>query len=98
MISTNFNIDKYQYLGLTCDPDSRTGKGISMMDQDTNVAAWMIANGLRSSDPATDRNRQHLRALNASRPAPVRLMSRLAAAIGSFRSAGTTADAECCPA
>lgn len=69
-----------------------------MMDQDTNVAAWMIANGLRSGDPARDRNQQHLRALNASRPAPVRLVSRLAAAIGSFRSAGINADAQCCPA
>jgi hypothetical protein len=69
-----------------------------MMDQDTNVAAWMIANGLRSSDPAADRNQRHLRALNASRPAPVRLVNRLAAAIGSFRSVGANADAECCPA
>lgn len=68
------------------------------MDQDTNIAAWMIANGLRSSDPATDRNHRHLRALNESRPAPVRLVGRLAAAIGSFRSAGTTADTESCPA
>ncbi len=68
------------------------------MDQDTNVVAWMIANGLRSTDAATTRNQDHLRALNESRRAPTRLVSRLAAAFGSLRSIRAQADAECCPA
>lgn len=68
------------------------------MDQDTNVVAWMIANGLRSTDAATTRNQDHLRALNESRPAPTRLVNRLAGAFGSLRFVRTQADPDCCPA
>jgi hypothetical protein len=96
IISTHFYIDKYQYAPYAAIRTSRPRE--LEMDQDTNIAAWMIANGLRSTDAATIRNREHLRALNASRPTPTRLVSRLAAAIGSFRSGDTHAEPACCPA
>ena len=66
------------------------------MDANTNIAAWMIAGGLQSTDAARDRNLRHLRALKASQSAAPSLMSRLIAAI---RPAGAPLNAAaCCPA
>jgi hypothetical protein len=63
-----------------------------------NFAAWMISGGLKSSDPAHDRNLEHIRALKASRSASRSFVSRLSAAIAAIRPASSPADAECCPA
>lgn len=68
------------------------------MDRNTNVAAWMIGGGLRATDPASDRNLAHLRALKASQTTAPSLVSRLSAAIAAVRPANTPADHACCPA
>jgi hypothetical protein len=65
---------------------------------DPNIAAWMIASGLRAADPADDRNLAHLRALKASRSPSSGLVSRLAAAVAAIRPAAAPADLDCCPA
>jgi hypothetical protein len=63
-----------------------------------NFAAWMISGGLKSGDPARDRNIEHVRALNASRSAAPSFVSRLSAAIAAIRPAATPAEPECGPA
>lgn len=68
------------------------------MDTNTNIAAWMIAGGPRSTDPARDRNLAHLRALKASQATSPGLMSRLTAAVAAIRPAATPAEPACCPA
>jgi hypothetical protein len=68
------------------------------MDNNMNVAAWMIGGGPKATDPATDRNIAHLRALRASRPTSTGLVSRLAAAIPGIRPAAAPVDPACCPA
>jgi hypothetical protein len=71
---------------------------IQAMDANMNLAAWMIAGGPKSTDAATDRNGEHLRALKASRPTSTGLVSRLAAAIAGLRPSATPVDPACCPA
>src|SRR5688572_25175788 len=68
------------------------------MYTDTNIAAWMISGGPRSTDPAFDRNLAHLRALKASQATSPSLVSRLTAAVAAIRPASTPADPACCPA
>jgi hypothetical protein len=68
------------------------------MDNNTNVAAWMIAGGRSSTDPAQDRNLAHLRALKASKATSPGLVSRLTAAVAAIRPAATPAEPACCPA
>jgi hypothetical protein len=68
------------------------------MYNDSNIAAWMISGGLKSSDPAHDRNVEHLRALKASRSASPSIVSRLSAAIAAIRPGASPADPDCCPA
>jgi len=68
------------------------------MDANMNLAAWMIAGGLKSTDAATTRNLDHLRALKASRRTSTGLVSRLAAGIAGIRPSATPIDPACCPA
>ena len=68
------------------------------MDATSNIAAWMIAGGLKSEDAARDRNLAHLRALKASQSTSPGLVSRLTAAVAAIRSTATPADPACCPA
>lgn len=67
------------------------------MDPNTNIAAWMIAGGL-NANAARDRNRDHLRALKASRSASPGLLGRLAASVAAIRPGTATAEPACCPA
>ena len=67
------------------------------MDPNTNIAAWMIAGGL-NANAARDRNRDHLRALKASRPTSPGLFGRLAASVAAIRPGTATAEPACCPA
>lgn len=68
------------------------------MDVNSNIAAWMIGGGLKSTDTARDRHFEHLRALKESPPAPSGLVARLAAALASIRPAATTDMSACCTA
>ena len=68
------------------------------MDINTNIAAWMVAGGLKTADPARDRNLAHLRALKASRSTSPSFVSRLAAAVAAIGPSATPADPACCPA
>ena len=68
------------------------------MDANMNVAAWMIAGGPNATDAARERNLVHLRALKASRPAPIGLVNRLTAAVAAIRPSATQVDPACCPA
>ncbi len=65
------------------------------MDPNTNIAAWMIGGGLRA-DPGRERNRAHLRAIEAKRIATP-LLVRLAAAAATFRASAPTRELDCCP-
>ncbi len=68
------------------------------MDNHSNIAAWMISGGLRSSDPEDERNLEHLRALKASRSSSPSIVSRIATAIAAIRPAASHADPEFGPA
>lgn len=68
------------------------------MNNNTNIAAWMIGAGLTAEDPTDDRNFAHLRALKASRSPSSSLVSRLAAAVAAIRPTAAPADPDCCPA
>jgi hypothetical protein len=71
-----------------------------LVDNDSNLAAWMIAGGLRSVDPSEARNLMHRRALAAARPTAPGIVSRLAAAtVAAFRPAAPApVEPACCPA
>ncbi len=72
------------------------------MNDDMNLAAWMIAGGASRSDTADTRSRAHLRALETRQSGPT-LIDRVAAALG-LRSTGPGAtapaqlDTICCAA
>ena len=68
------------------------------MDTNTNIAAWMIAGGLKSTEAARERNLGHLRALKASQSTSPGLVSRLTAAVAAIRPTATPAEPACCPA
>ena len=68
------------------------------MDTNTNIAAWMIAGGLKSADAARDRNLAHLRALRDSQSTSPGLVSRLTAAVAAIRPTATPVEPACCPA
>ena len=69
------------------------------MDNDTNLAAWMIGGGLRNIDPSEARNRIHRRALAETRIETPNLIGRLVAAtIGTVRPAASPVETACCPA
>jgi hypothetical protein len=68
------------------------------MDTNTNIAAWMIAGGLKSTDAARDRNLTHLWALRASQSTSPSLVSRLTAAVAAIGPNATPAEPACCPA
>jgi hypothetical protein len=72
------------------------------MNSDANLAAWMIAGGLLTTDPGRNRERAHRLALSAARrPAAGAGLSpraRIATAIAAFRAARTSPDLACCPA
>lgn len=68
------------------------------MDTNTNIAAWMIAGGLKSADAVRDRNLAHLRALKASQSTSPSLVSRLTSAVAAIRPNATPAEPACCPA
>lgn len=67
------------------------------MDGNSNIAAWMIAGGLKSDTPS-DRDLEQTRALKELRSATPGFASRLAAAIAAIRPAAAPADPACCPA
>jgi hypothetical protein len=68
------------------------------MDTTTNIAAWMIAGGRKSTEAARDRDLAHRRALKVSQSTSPGLVSRLAAAVAAIRPAATPAERACCPA
>ena len=65
---------------------------------DTNIAAWMIGGGLKSTDAGRDRNLAHLRALRDSQSTSPGLVSRLTAAVAAIRPTATPVEPACCPA
>lgn len=69
------------------------------MNSDTNLAAWMIAGGPRTADPADAREMSHRRALAAARRAIAgpSISTRLGAALSAFRSP-RAAETACRPA
>ena len=68
------------------------------MDANSNIAAWMISGGLKSSDAASDRNLDHIRALKESRSTTPGFASRVVAAIAAIRPVAAPADPACCHA
>jgi hypothetical protein len=97
IISINIYIDKYQYDPYRL-PRAQERKERNRMELNTNIAAWMIGGGSRAADAATERNLDHVRALEASRPTSPRLVTRLAAAIAFVRPTTARVDPACCPA
>jgi hypothetical protein len=69
------------------------------MNSDTSLAAWMIAGGPRTIDPADRRNEAHVRELAAVRhePAARWVAMGLRAALAA-RLTRTQPDLACCPA
>jgi hypothetical protein len=69
------------------------------VDNDINLAAWMIAGGPRTVDPSEARDRVHRRALAVAQPETTGIVGRLAAAtIAALRPAPTPVEPACCPA
>ena len=68
------------------------------MDTTTNIAAWMIAGGRKSTEAARDRDLAHLRALKASQSTSPSLVSRLTAAVAAIRPTAAPVEPACCPA
>jgi hypothetical protein len=97
IISTDIYIDKYQYFRIGCR-QRMTHTEKRPMDTNTNIAAWMIAGGLKSADAARDRNLAHLWALRASQETTPGIVRRLSAAIAAIRLSATPAEPACCPA
>jgi hypothetical protein len=70
------------------------------MNTDTNLAAWMIAGGPRTTIPSDAREQTHRRALALTRPVSIgpSTASRLTAALAAFRSPRPASEPACCPA
>lgn len=70
------------------------------MDANHNIASWIIAGGQELADPAEKRNLAHLRALKELRPLPVSIVTRLASAVSSLRTApaAVVVNPACCAA
>jgi hypothetical protein len=70
------------------------------MNTDTNLAAWMIAGGPRTTIPSYAREQAHRRSLALARPMSIgpSIASRLTGALAAFRSPRPASDLACCPA
>jgi hypothetical protein len=69
------------------------------MDNETNLAAWMIGRGRRVPDPADVRDQVHRQVLAAARPQAPGLAGRVASVlVAVLRREPACADPACCPA
>jgi hypothetical protein len=100
IISTNVYIDKYQYRPIGCASLSSQPKEPAM-DNETNLAAWMIGRGQPIPDPNDARDQIHRQALATARRhehAPS-VAGRVSSAVRSVvRREPAPAPQACCPA
>jgi hypothetical protein len=80
-------------------PPTTQPPGDTIVNTDTNLAAWMIAGGHLAPDPSADRDRAHRLALATwtadDRPS---ISARISAAVASLRAPRAQAEPACCPA